>query len=174
MWPRRSPTRVSSLPPSNHPGDTGSDRSRSDNLSAFVERPANIRRLVGHMLGASAAAPKIDPQRIGFFINVLLDGKPIPDAGFSSRERGSEITFPDPGGSRRPRLGDAFDWWSRRRFLEFGERPFRSMFSLMVSRFRMLVSHLGNMAIGAGVATDDRPQPSRDRNHSANILRSAL
>jgi predicted dienelactone hydrolase len=51
----------------NHPGDTSSDRSRSDNLSAFVERPADIRRLVAHMLGASAAAPKIDPERIGFF-----------------------------------------------------------------------------------------------------------
>ena len=51
----------------NHPGDTGSDKSRSDNLSAFVERPADIRRLVGHMLGAWAAAPKIDPERIGFF-----------------------------------------------------------------------------------------------------------
>ena len=50
----------------NHPGDTSSDKSRSDDLSAFVERPADIRRLVGYMLGASAAAPKIDPDRIGF------------------------------------------------------------------------------------------------------------
>lgn len=51
----------------NHPGDTSSDMSRSDNLSAFVERPTDIRRLLGHMLGASTAAPKIDPERIGFF-----------------------------------------------------------------------------------------------------------
>ena len=32
-----------------------------------VERPTDIRRLLGHMLGASTAAPKIDPERIGFF-----------------------------------------------------------------------------------------------------------
>jgi predicted dienelactone hydrolase len=50
----------------NHPGDTSSDRSRSDDLSAFIERPTDIRRLLSHMLGASAAAPKIDPERIGF------------------------------------------------------------------------------------------------------------
>jgi predicted dienelactone hydrolase len=51
----------------NHPGDTTSDMSRSAGLSPFVERPADIRRLVGHMVGASAAAPRIDPERVGFF-----------------------------------------------------------------------------------------------------------
>jgi predicted dienelactone hydrolase len=51
----------------NHPGDTTSDRGRSDNLSAFVERPADIKRLVSEMLGASPTAPKVDPERIGFF-----------------------------------------------------------------------------------------------------------
>jgi predicted dienelactone hydrolase len=51
----------------NHPGDTYFDMSRSDNLSAFVERPNDIRRLVDFMLGASPLAPNIDPQRIGFF-----------------------------------------------------------------------------------------------------------
>jgi predicted dienelactone hydrolase len=50
----------------NHPGDTSSDRSRSDDLSAFIERPTDIRRLLDHMLGASAAAAEIDPERIGF------------------------------------------------------------------------------------------------------------
>src|SRR5215475_8798708 len=51
----------------NHPGDTTVDRSRSDNLSAFVERPADIKRLLSEMLSAAPAAPKIDPERIGFF-----------------------------------------------------------------------------------------------------------
>jgi predicted dienelactone hydrolase len=51
----------------NHPGDTRSDLSRSGSLSAFVERPAAIRRLVSWMLGASPAASRIDPERVGFF-----------------------------------------------------------------------------------------------------------
>ncbi|WP_158817911.1 serine aminopeptidase domain-containing protein [Methylocapsa sp. S129] len=51
----------------NHPGDTASDMSRADDISAFVERPADIKRLIDFMLGASPDAAKIDPQRIGFF-----------------------------------------------------------------------------------------------------------
>jgi predicted dienelactone hydrolase len=51
----------------NHPGDTYFDMSRSDDLSAYVERPADIKRLIDFMLTASAAAPNIDPQRIGFY-----------------------------------------------------------------------------------------------------------
>jgi predicted dienelactone hydrolase len=51
----------------NHPGDTFSDTSRSDDLSVFVERPTDIRRLIDFMLGVSPAAPNIDPDRIGFF-----------------------------------------------------------------------------------------------------------
>jgi predicted dienelactone hydrolase len=51
----------------NHPGDTYFDMSRSDNLSAFVERPTDISRLLDHMLGAPPATPKIDSERIGFF-----------------------------------------------------------------------------------------------------------
>jgi predicted dienelactone hydrolase len=50
-----------------HPGDTVTDMSRSDDLSALVERPADIKRLIDFMLAASPLAPKIDPQRIGFF-----------------------------------------------------------------------------------------------------------
>jgi predicted dienelactone hydrolase len=45
----------------NHPGDTYFDMSRSDDLSAYVERPADIKRLIDFMLTASAAAPNIDP-----------------------------------------------------------------------------------------------------------------
>ena len=36
-------------------------------LSALVERPTDIRRLIDFMLGASPAASRIDPERIGFF-----------------------------------------------------------------------------------------------------------
>jgi predicted dienelactone hydrolase len=51
----------------NHPGDTATDMSRSDDLSAFVERPTDIKRLIDFMLGASPLAARIDPKRIGFF-----------------------------------------------------------------------------------------------------------
>src|SRR5260370_14129013 len=51
----------------NHPGHTPSDMSRSGDLSVFIERPTDIKRLIDFMLGASAAAPNIDPEHIGFF-----------------------------------------------------------------------------------------------------------
>ena len=51
----------------NHPGDTSTDKSRSDDLAAFVERPTDIKRLIDFMLQASPVATKIDQQRIGFF-----------------------------------------------------------------------------------------------------------
>jgi predicted dienelactone hydrolase len=52
---------------SNHPGDTPTDMSRSDDLSALVERPTDIKRLIDFMLDASSLASNIDPKRIGFF-----------------------------------------------------------------------------------------------------------
>lgn len=51
----------------NHPGNTASDNSRVLDLSEFIERPTDIKRLVDFMLGASPAAAKIDPARIGLF-----------------------------------------------------------------------------------------------------------
>jgi predicted dienelactone hydrolase len=51
----------------NHPGDTAPDTSRSDDLSVFIERPNDIKRLIDFMIGASPAAANIDPGRIGFF-----------------------------------------------------------------------------------------------------------
>jgi len=51
----------------NHPGDTASDQSGSGQLAIFVERPDHVRRLIDFMLGASALAPHIDGDRIGFF-----------------------------------------------------------------------------------------------------------
>ena len=51
----------------NHPGDTASDMSRSDDLSVFTERPEDIKRLIDFMIGTSPAAANIDPGRTGFF-----------------------------------------------------------------------------------------------------------
>ena len=51
----------------NHPGDNFADMSRSGDISAMIERPADIKRVIDFMLGASPYAAKIDPQRIGFF-----------------------------------------------------------------------------------------------------------
>jgi predicted dienelactone hydrolase len=51
----------------NHPGDTAADLSRSGDLSVFVERPTDIKRLIDFMIGASSFAANIDSSRIGFF-----------------------------------------------------------------------------------------------------------
>jgi predicted dienelactone hydrolase len=51
----------------NHPGDNSSDKTRVDDLSILVGRPADIKRLVDFMLGAWPDAPKIDRDRIGIF-----------------------------------------------------------------------------------------------------------
>ncbi|MEM5345026.1 alpha/beta hydrolase family protein [Paraburkholderia azotifigens] len=51
----------------NHPGDTFSDMSRAEEMSEFVERPTDIKRLIDYMLKAAPDAARIDPGRIGFF-----------------------------------------------------------------------------------------------------------
>jgi len=51
----------------NHPGDTVSDLSRTDDLSVYVQRPNDIKRLIDFMVGASAFASSIDGERIGLF-----------------------------------------------------------------------------------------------------------
>src|SRR5262249_28672453 len=69
----------------NHPGDTASDMSRSDDLSVFTQRPEDIKRLIDFMIGPSPAAANIDPGRIGCFGFsrggytglVLLRGNPV-------------------------------------------------------------------------------------------------
>jgi predicted dienelactone hydrolase len=50
-----------------HPGDNAQDSSRTDELSVFVERPADIQRLVDYLLGSWNHASVIDPNRIGVF-----------------------------------------------------------------------------------------------------------
>ncbi len=51
----------------NHPGDNGSDMSRTDDLSVLLERPTDVKRLIDFMLGAWPEAGTIDRERIGFF-----------------------------------------------------------------------------------------------------------
>jgi predicted dienelactone hydrolase len=51
----------------NHPGDTFSDMSRAADISEFVERPTDIKRLVDFMLNDAPDAAKIDATKIGFF-----------------------------------------------------------------------------------------------------------
>jgi predicted dienelactone hydrolase len=50
-----------------HPGDSSFDLSRSDDLSVYVERPADIKRLIDFMLAASPVSAAIDRERIGLF-----------------------------------------------------------------------------------------------------------
>ena len=50
-----------------HPGDNFADMSRSGDISAMIERPTDIKRLIDFMLGASPDQAKIDPRRVGFF-----------------------------------------------------------------------------------------------------------
>ena len=51
----------------NHPGDNAVDGSRTREFPIFVERPADITRLIDHMLGPWPDAGRIDAGRIGFF-----------------------------------------------------------------------------------------------------------
>jgi predicted dienelactone hydrolase len=51
----------------NHPGDTATDMSHFFDLSVYIERPTDIKRLIDFMLDASSATAKIDPQRLGLF-----------------------------------------------------------------------------------------------------------
>jgi predicted dienelactone hydrolase len=50
-----------------HPGDTGSDLSRTDDLSIYVSRPNDIKRLIDFMLAAPPFVSSIDRERIGLF-----------------------------------------------------------------------------------------------------------
>jgi predicted dienelactone hydrolase len=51
----------------NHAGDTSSDLSRTDDLSIYVQRPNDIKRLIDFMVGAPAFASSIDRERVGLF-----------------------------------------------------------------------------------------------------------
>jgi len=51
----------------NHPGDNAMDKTRINDFPVFVERPADIKRLVDFMLGSWTAAARIDANDIGIF-----------------------------------------------------------------------------------------------------------
>jgi predicted dienelactone hydrolase len=51
----------------NHPGDNGNDPSKSEDLSAFASRPADMVRLLDFMLQDWKNKAVIDPARIGLF-----------------------------------------------------------------------------------------------------------
>jgi predicted dienelactone hydrolase len=89
----------------NHPGDTTFDMSRSGDLSVFIERPTDIKRLIDFMIDASPAASRIDPSRIGFFGFsrggytglVLIGGNPDwAVAADLCEQSSSHICGPDP------------------------------------------------------------------------------
>ncbi len=50
-----------------HRGDNSPNFPDGADPSVMVERPADIKRLIDFMVGASPAASNIDPKRIGFF-----------------------------------------------------------------------------------------------------------
>jgi predicted dienelactone hydrolase len=50
-----------------HPGDTVLDLSKTDDLSIYVSRPNDIKRLIDFMLGSPAFAAGIDRDRIGLY-----------------------------------------------------------------------------------------------------------
>ncbi|QBR02148.1 alpha/beta hydrolase family protein [Paraburkholderia pallida] len=51
----------------NHPGDNAMDNTRTNDFSVFVERPADIKRLIDFMLGSWPAAARINANDIGIF-----------------------------------------------------------------------------------------------------------
>lgn len=53
----------------NHPGDSGRSpqSEHEDAVAALTDRPADIKRLIDHMLATSPFAAKIDRARVGFF-----------------------------------------------------------------------------------------------------------
>jgi len=50
-----------------HPGDNAQDGSHSNDLSAFVDRPVDMKRLVDYLLRSWSRAGVIDPTRVGLF-----------------------------------------------------------------------------------------------------------
>ena len=51
----------------NHPGDTASDKSLFYDLSTYVQRPLDVKRVIDYLTGAAPLATTIDPNRIGIY-----------------------------------------------------------------------------------------------------------
>jgi predicted dienelactone hydrolase len=51
----------------NHPGDTALDKSLFYDLSIFMQRPLDVKRVIDHLIRTSPLATTIDPNRIGIY-----------------------------------------------------------------------------------------------------------
>jgi predicted dienelactone hydrolase len=51
----------------NHRGDTALDKSLFYDLSVYVQRPLEVKRVIDYMIGVSPFAAAIDPNRIGLY-----------------------------------------------------------------------------------------------------------
>ena len=127
-----------------HPGDTAKDSSRSDDLSIFGSRPADMVRLLDFLLQDWKDKAVVDQGRIGLFgfsmggyTSLALIGV-TPDfarackddaTGFCAQLRSSEPPRPGPPqGMGRPatdRPRRALLAWRRRRARRYGRRAFR-------------------------------------------------
>src|SRR5262249_21647007 len=50
-----------------HPGDTALDKSLFYDLSIYMQRPLDVKRVIDYLSGASPLATTIDPNRIGIY-----------------------------------------------------------------------------------------------------------
>src|SRR5262245_22210991 len=50
-----------------HPGDTALDKSLLYDLSIYMQRPVDVKRVIDYLSGASPLATTIDPNRIGIY-----------------------------------------------------------------------------------------------------------
>lgn len=50
-----------------HPGDTALDKSLFSDLSIYMRRPRDVKRVIDYVTGASPLATMIDPNRIGIY-----------------------------------------------------------------------------------------------------------
>jgi predicted dienelactone hydrolase len=50
-----------------HPGDTTLDKSRFYDLSIYMQRPLDVKRVIDYLTGASSLATTIDSNRIGIY-----------------------------------------------------------------------------------------------------------
>jgi predicted dienelactone hydrolase len=86
-----------------HPGDNAQDGSHSNGLSAFVDRPADIKRLVDYLLGSWSYTGALDPERIGLL------------ASHEAGTRGSSWRVPIRDSAGNPwSMTDASRRWSLR------------------------------------------------------------
>lgn len=69
---------------------------RADDMSVFVERPTDIKRLIDYMLSTAPDAARIDPQRIGFFGFSRGGYTGLVLAGGNPDFPHADITCPDP------------------------------------------------------------------------------